>query len=220
MKIFRYINKYVIIKSNSDYRGNIMAINNIKNGKLLYHLTRLDNLESIITNGLVSRSLVRKNSINFGNVADPRIIVKRVKLGLDEYVPFHFHPYSAFDKVVKSTYINDEFVYITITRECARSNKFKILPRHPLANEGYTLLEYDEGFKAIDWKAMETLGNEDEHIKNVKMAECLTNLRVPANCFQSICVRNEEIKEQVEEMLENNGILEHPPYVNIQNWFD
>ena len=197
-----------------------MAINNIKSGKLLYHLTRLDNLESIIVNGLASRSLVRKNSISFGDVADQKIIVKRVALGLDEYVPFHFHPYSAFDKAVKSTYINDEFVYITITREDARYNKCKILPRHPLAHEGFTLLDYDEGIEAIDWEAMQTPGNDDEYIKNVKMAECLTKSVIPAKYFQSICVRNEEIKGIVEEMLRNNGITNRPPYVNIQNWFD
>jgi RNA:NAD 2'-phosphotransferase (TPT1/KptA family) len=35
-----------------------MSATNIRDGKLLYHLTALDNLPSIIKNGLVPRSLL------------------------------------------------------------------------------------------------------------------------------------------------------------------
>lgn len=198
-----------------------MAMQNIQQGKLLYHLTRLDNLESIIVNGLASRKLVKTHKVGFTDVADPTIITKRTELGLDEYVPFHFHPYSSFDKAVKSTYSNDKFVYITLQRTVAKENKFKILTRHPLSGEtNVELLEYDEGIKAIDWEAMHTMGTENEYIKNVKMAECLTNLLVPVKVFNSICVKDEETKKIVEEILAAKGIQAPPPYVNIQKWFD
>ena len=82
------------------------------------------------------------------------------------------------------------------------------------------LLEYDEGIKAIDWEAMHTMGTEEEYIKNVKMAECLTALRIPSNAFNSICVKDEETKKIVEELLTTRGIQVPPPYVNIQKWFD
>ena len=51
-----------------------MAIGNIKTGKLLYHLTRLSNLGSILKNGLVSRKLVEDNDVHFFDVADQEII--------------------------------------------------------------------------------------------------------------------------------------------------
>lgn len=72
----------------------------------------------------------------------------------------------------------------------------------------------------IDWEAMHTLGTEDDYIKNVKMAECLTDLVVPVSAFHSICVKNEETKRVVENILKEKGIEVPPPYVNPQKWFD
>ncbi|WP_300380854.1 DarT ssDNA thymidine ADP-ribosyltransferase family protein, partial [Clostridium sp.] len=111
-----------------------MGLENTKNGILLYHLTKLDNLKSILEHGLLSRKIVKDNNIGFEDVADSKIITKRTKLGLDEYTPFHFHPYSAFDTSVKSNY-EDEFIYICIKRGYARNNNFKILTKHPLSIE-------------------------------------------------------------------------------------
>lgn len=197
-----------------------MAMENIKNGRLIYHLTKLENLESIIDNGLVSRKLVHNHDVKFSDVADKKIIVKRVELGLDSYVPFHFHPYSSFDKAVKSDNPDADFVYITLQRSLARSNDFKILPRHPLANEGFELLDYDQGMKAIDWDAMHTHGTEDDYIRNVKMAECLTEKIVPVKCFNSICVKDERVKGIVEKMFKDRQLEFNPPYVNVQVWFE
>ena len=85
-----------------------MGLKDAKEGKLLYHLTELKNLESIIDFGLVPRKILRENTVTFGDVADPEIIRKRESLGLDGYIPFHFHPYSAFDVAVKKTHAGEE----------------------------------------------------------------------------------------------------------------
>lgn len=196
-----------------------MAIGNIKTGKLLYHLTRLSNLDSILEHGLVSRKLVKDNDVRFFDVADQEIISKRTKLGLDEYIPFHFHPYSSFDVAVKNTYSDEEFIYICISRENAKYNKFKILPRHPLnSEETYQLYEYVEGFETIDWETMHTPGTEDRYTKSVKMAECLTNLRVPADVFHCIYVKNEKTRAIVQDKLVSKGITKKPPYVDVGPW--
>lgn len=197
-----------------------MGLKNVRNKKLIYHLTKLRNLDSILKYGLLSRSLIEKQELSFDDVADPQIISKRDELGLQCYVPFHFHPYSSFDKAVKSNFHNEEFIYICITRELASKNKFKILLSHPLSQESSKLFDYDEGIEKIDWNAMETLGTEDEHIKNVKMAECLTKKIIPAKYFNSIFVRNNKTKSFVENKLREFGVVEKPPYVNVQNWFD
>jgi len=196
-----------------------MAIGDIKTSKLLYHLTRLSNLDSILEHGLVSRKLVKDNDVRFFDIADQEIITKRTELGLDEYTPFHFHPYSSFDVAVKNTYSDEEFIYICITRMLAKENNFKILPRHPLNNEeGYQLYDYNEGFEAIDWDTMHTLGTEDRYTKNVKMAECLTPLIVPAKHFQCIYVKNEATKAVVKNKLQSSGIYKTPPFVDIGPW--
>lgn len=195
-----------------------MGIEDIKQGKLLYHLTKLSNLDSILKHGLLSRKHINDNKIQFSDVADKDIISKRTRLGLDIYTPFHFHPYSSFDVAVKGTYPDEDFIYICILRTVAQHNRFKILPKHPLNMEECTLMEYEEGFKEIDWNTMHTKGINDNYTKQVKMAECLTRLIVPAKVFQCIYVKNNDIRPFVEKNLEDNGIVSKPPFVNLAKW--
>lgn len=198
-----------------------MGLENAKNGKLLYHLTELNNLDSILKYGLLPRKVILENSIRFTDVADDRIIDKRTELGLDGYTPFHFHPYSAFDAAVKHTYNPQLMIYICIDRQLARANNFKILPIHPLSADEFQFYEYDEGFSKIDWDTLMEVGRDDNYAKEVKMAECLTDLIVPAECFKCIYVPSEEVKNIVEQKFRDNDLDFPPPYVNVQKvWFD
>lgn len=119
---------------------------------------------------------------------------------------------------VKNTYNNENFIYICLLRKVARNNGFKILPRHPLNMDECILMDYDEGFQAIDWDIMQEKGLDDDNAKQIKMAECLTDLIVPVNCFQCIYVKNEEIKEIVEKKLKEHGVERKPPFVDIMPW--
>ena len=176
-------------------------------------------MDSILKYGLLSRKRIIEEGISFSDVADNNIISKRTDLELDDYIPFHFHPYSSFDVAVKQKYFNQEFIYICLTRENAQYNKFKILPRHPLNIKECQLMDYEEGFNSIDWEAMHTHGTDNEHIKNVKMAECLTHLVVPVEVFQCIYVKDKKTKSFVESKLKENNIFNKPPYVDVQKWF-
>lgn len=144
-----------------------LGLENVKNKYLLYHLTGIENLDSIIENGLVSRKTLLDNQVMFGDIADVAIITKRTELGLDKYIPFHFHPYSSFDYAVKYKHPGNTFIYLCIKRDLARENDFLILPKHPLSIEECTLYQYDEGFDLIDWDTMSKTGI-DEHSKQVK----------------------------------------------------
>lgn len=189
----------------------------IENGKLLYHLTKLSNLDSIIKEGLVSRRILESRHMVFGDVADPQIMSKRKEFRLDCYVPFHFHPYSSFDVAVKNTH-SDEFIYICIMRTFAKGKGFLILPKHPLSIDEVKLYSFDEGMEKIDWNAMESSSTTSDHCKNVRMAECLTDETIPVSCFQSIAVRNQEVKEIVEGKLE--VVKGSKPFVDIKPWLN
>lgn len=67
---------------------------------------------------------------------------------------------------------------------------------------------------------MHTKGNENEYIKNVKMAECLTDEAIPVKSFQAIYVKNEDTKQFVLKKLEEKGIKVPPPFIEVQRWFD
>lgn len=201
-------------------RESRMGLENVKSGKLLYHLTELKNLESIIRFGLIPRKVLLENTVTFEDIANPEIIVKRERLGLDEYIPFHFHPYTAFDLAVKKQHANDEMMYICIRRELARRNNFKVLPKHPLSLEDCQLYDYEEGFKRIDWDTMAKVGLTDPDSKQTKMAECLSAKVIPVDCFQCFYVPSEQSKEFAENTLRAYGIEFPPPFVNVMpQWF-
>ena len=189
-----------------------MGLKDAKEGKLLYHLTELKNLESIIDFGLVPRKILRENTVTFGDVADPEIIRKREVLGLDG---------SAFDVAVKKTHVGEEMIYICITRILARRNNFRILPKHPLALEECQLYNYDEGFEMIDWDILTRVGQNDEDARQIKMAECLSPLVIPIDAFQCIYVSSKETENKVADMLKHKGVIFPPPFITVMpQWFE
>ena len=196
-----------------------MGLENTRNKKLLYHLTALDNMNSIIKYGLLSRADVKRLGFRFNDVADPNIISGREMLGLDTYVPFHFHPYSAFDFAVKLSRPNNKFVYITVMRELAERKGFKVLIRHPLSQNECTLYNYAEGVSLIEWDTLERTGTSDAYSKNVKMAECLSDHPVPASSIHCVYVPDDWTKGFVEQLFCDNGFSGHPPYVNVMEVF-
>jgi len=65
----------------------------IKDQKLLYHLTDINNIPFILKNGLIPRAELN----GFVDIADSDIIESREGLGLEKHVPFHFFANSPFD---------------------------------------------------------------------------------------------------------------------------
>lgn len=197
-----------------------MGLNTAKDGKLLYHLTRLSNLDSIIEVGLAPRIYLLDNNVSFGDVANPDIISKRTRLGLDRYTPFHFHPYSSFDVAVINEHRHIEFIYICIHRDFAKKNKFVVFPMHPLSVDECVLYDYDKGMELINWDTLMEVGKTNDYARQIKMAECLTDRIIPASEFQSIAVKNEVIRDEVEEVFRNHRLNYPPPYIDVQHrWF-
>lgn len=196
-------------------RSIFMGAVNARFGQLLYHLTQIDNIDSILDNGLMSRRSMKNCGLGFLDVADAGILEGRKEFDLDTYVPFHFHPYSAFDRAVKSRYSESEFIYICIKRDYAKENSFMILLNHPLSKEGVKLYDYEDGLNKIDWKTMAIKGSMDIYTKNVKMAECITTSTIQVKDFHCIYVKDEKTRSIIIEKLNDRGIA-RPPYVDIQ----
>ena len=174
----------------------------IQDGKLFYHVTALENLEGIFTHGLLSRPDALKKEILKADVADQEIIEKREALGILDYVPFHFFEKTAFTGAVYKNYKDTTFCVITILRDFAKNNDFKICTAHPLSkNPKPEVLTYNEGLKSIDWKAMESRDYHDEKSKNVAMVECLAISPVSPMNFNSIFVPSEAIRQEVNDLV-------------------
>lgn len=194
----------------------------IQNGKLLYHLTTLDVFESIVINGLLSRSELNRRKLSFVDTANHEILEGRKRLDLSEYIPFHFHIHTAYDTVVKGSY-NKEFIYLRLSRTYAFLNDFKILPIHPTSNEQPKLYSYLDGFNKINWEVMEMTNKEalennieDRYHKQVRMAECLSPRVIPIEDFQSIVVPDNNCKNKVCAILKKYSMQNQQiPFVDV-----
>ena len=184
----------------------------IKDQKLLYHLTDIANISSILEQGLLPRS----NISSFVDVADADILESRKKLKLDNYVPFHFFGGSPFDGRVQIDNKDKRFVLITVRRTVAKDNDWQIIPKHPLADEEVKLLSYDDGFKAIDWTQMNARDYGDPVSKSVCMAECLSPVKVEASRFFSFYVSCEDDQQTICNALQKATLSK---YVNINSGF-
>lgn len=174
-------------------------------GNLLYHITHIDNVQSILNNGLLSRKNLNENLKAYIDIADPQIISSRdcYKESLSKYVLFHFFAKNPFDYAVSHKYGSENLVIITINRNLAQKNDFKIIPSHPLDSDIPDILPYQEGFKKIKWDILDNAMNRDysnPEIKKACMAECVMEYIVQPEVFAYIYVKTEKAKNKILEM--------------------
>lgn len=179
-----------------------------KNGKLLYHLTSLTNLESILANNLICRNNLQ---IKIDDVADHDILIKRnEKFKLGNYVPFHFFMSNPFDGSVflDSKNIGKEFVYICVKREYAKLHNWKIIPRHPLNENSIEIMNYDDGINNIQWDLIDA-EDRDYNVLEVKescMAECIANGKVETSAIFLIKCPSTTVKHKVDKILDDKDL--------------
>lgn len=173
-----------------------------KNKKLIYHLTALKNIPSILEKGLLPRNQLT----TFQDVADKEIIQKRQGLVLEGYVPFHWFVGNPFDGIVQKTHKTTPFALIAVHRSLAATRNWKILSRHPLANGEMELHDYAAGFETIDWETMNQRDYRDPNCKSVCMAECLAPSPVAVSQFFAIYVRNAVLEQKIRTMVNRQGV--------------
>jgi len=164
-------------------------VKSIKDQKLLYHLTSVENLDGIFRDGLKPRAGLS----GFKDVADAEILKKRQALQLDNYVPFHWFAKNPFDGSVQRNRPEAQFVLISVYRSTAKQYGWKVIPRHPLAGDSIQLLDYEQGFEAIEWDVMSSRDYLDPHCKSICMAECLAPGIVKPDAFFKIFTPSEEV---------------------------
>ena len=172
-------------------------------GKLLYHITHVYNILSILKNGLLSREELSKRGLcNFKDIADQEIIAKRenYKSRLSRYVPFHFFAKNPFDCAVCNKYGSKNLVIITIRRDMHKNKRMFIIPSHPLDTHTPEIYDYDDGFNQINWNILDMQENRDYNkpeIKKACMAECLIEKSVKPTDFFKLYVENEETLKSI-----------------------
>lgn len=191
-----------------------------KDGKLLYHLTTMDNIENIVKFGLLPRSELVKRKLAFDDTANPDILLRRKEQALDEYVPFHFFIKNPYDGAQFRNHPSTNFVYITVSRDFLKnSGKGFIIPKHPLSEASHTLdvMPYAQGFNEIDWNMLVLRDYANQECKRACMCEALHKGIVPSSVFSSIATKTSEDKQKIDIIVRKFRLKCH---VNLaETWF-
>ena len=163
----------------------------IRDQRFIYHLTSVQNVPSILRQGLQPRAVLAQQG--FRDIADADIIEGRRNQALENFVPFHWFAKNPFDGRVHRDRPQENFVLIAMYRDYASENDWRVIPRHPLAGGDFELLDYQTGLARIDWDMMELRDYHDPACKHTCMAECLSPGPVLASSFAKIYTPSAEI---------------------------
>ena len=173
-----------------------------KDGKYIYHLTPLENLESIITHGLLPRNEV----FDFKDIASAEILLKRSDHQLEGFVPFHFFAKTPFCGNVEKNNPGLHFIYLAVKRHHARIRNFKIIPSHPV-NYGDEPLDWEAGMEAINWDLMALKDYSNHECKEVCMAEALFMGALKISEIDYIYTKADQVTAYIMELLAKHKLI-------------
>lgn len=204
---------------------------------LIYHITHIDNLESILAEGgLLAYNVMLETQTNYTNIAYENIQDRRARIRvpcgaggvLHDYVPFYFAPRSPMLYTISQgnvpNYTQGQAAVIHLV-----SDVFEIDVRGLdfVFTDGHAVMEFTTFFDDlydldnIDWDVMESRfwfdTNEDNDRKRRRQAEFLVRNFLHWELITEIGVMNDTIKTQVENILQN---FTHKPSVIVRNnWY-
>ena len=154
----------------------------------IHHVTKIENLEKILKEGLLSRNELLKNKIKFEDIANKNIIQERN--GLNNYIPFHINilqtkwgiPYNY--RILK-TYGAENIIFLTCNIDELTDYNVECFLYHPISN-------YKRKFLVKDFKKMleieenKLISNgyldyNDNKIQQFLMSEILIESKVVLN---------------------------------------
>ena len=200
----------------------------------IYHITPIDNLESIISEGgLLAYNVMLETGTNYTNIAYENIQYRRARIRvpcgaggvLHDYVPFYFAPRSPMLYTINQgnvpNYTQGQEAVIHLV-----SHVEDIDARGDLDfvfTDGHAVMEFTTFFDDlnyldnIDWDVMEARywrdTNEDNDRKRRRQAEFLVRNFLPWELITEIGVMNSTIKANTENILQN---FTHKPSVIVQ----
>lgn len=203
---------------------NLKILNDLKINAF-YHMTHINNLDSIIKNGLYPHNnIYKKTDISNKDVNDRRVRLEPIyHKQIHSYVPFYFNPRNAMlyrnqkqfgNGIIilqfKNSLINIDKSLITNSNASADSTLFT-------SNINYL---YDQNFInlsnlfADSWN---NNGNSNYQIKQTMMAELLIPNFVGSNHIEKIICMDNQIKRFIDTNINTNGIkviIDNKKYFN------
>ena len=205
---------------------------------LIYHITHIDNLESILSEGgLLAYNVMLETQTNYTNIAYENIQDRRATIRVpcggggvlhDDYVPFYFAPRSPMLYTINrgnvKSYTQGQSTVIHLV---SYVENIEAADLSFVFTDGHAVMAFTDFFddlnylSAIDWDVMESRywndTNEDNDRKRRRQAEFLVRYFFPWQLITEIGVMNSTIKTQVENILQN--FTHQPSFIVRNNWY-
>ncbi|PHR85442.1 MAG: hypothetical protein COA59_00300 [Colwellia sp.] len=194
-----------------------MIPNELK-GRFVYHFTSINNLESIISDGLLSTNLKVEKGINHQDIANDGIQERRKTMNVTcgpkgvvhDYVPFYFAKRTPMLlSIVKSKNIDQiDIIYLAIPIEklVARNVVFSDASANTALPPNF--FDKTKHLNVLDWNTIDSWSwtyHEDDD-RHKKMAEMLVHKKIEITDISHIVVWNKNFKNHVKDVLKENGI--------------
>src|SRR5574341_594074 len=175
----------------------------------LYYITHVDNVPSILQEGILSHQLVQDRGINYKSVYDAEIVgnrfLKRVPSGqsLWSFANLYFQPRNPMLFRVTKEKGDKEIAVLGVYRDVLNLGGV-FLTDGNAANSPTQFYSSAEGLKAIsdNWGIIQSeWWNPLDGSKRKIMAECLIPERVPPNYIHSIYVAHPSVAERVKALI-------------------
>jgi len=195
-----------------------MAIPDEHKWRYIFHFTDIENLDSIIKNGLLCTNVKNALGIKHKNIANTTIQERRANMDVPvgpggkvhDYVPFYFSSINPMLlKKLNEKNVDQQFI-IYLCVKIQRMEEEDAVFTDASANTIETPSFYNDvkDLDKLDWAAIDKkswgVSSDDERHK--KMAEALIHKRVDISEIDAILVFNNGIKDAVKKVFEENGV--------------
>ncbi|CAM3069167.1 DarT ssDNA thymidine ADP-ribosyltransferase family protein [Paenibacillus sediminis] len=188
--------------------------------RYFYHFTHMDNIESIIDNGLISTNQKNSRGISHVNVANENIQIRRSNTqvpchphgNIHDYVPFYFAGTNPMllsllnNKNIDQPYV----VYLAISIEKLNENHVIFTDASANTHNLPNFYSDPQHLDKLNWLQIDSKrwGTPRAEL-NARMAEVLVHNNVPLDWIESFIVFNKLCKERIEGLFKEKG-LEKP----------
>lgn len=205
----------------------------------IYHITPVDNLPSIIADGMVmsDAAMIARGgpatSIGMSSIKQRRLILPvdcHPGDHVGDYVPFYFCPRSVMLYVIHCanhpslTYLGGQQPIVHLEADLHTvidwADEDERRWAFSLSNAGAVYTEFRSKvskLKEIDWKAVANPIFRDPQVKEAKQAEFLVRDSFPWRLVEQVGVCSARYEKKVKQMLSKST---HKPAVSVrQNWY-
>ena len=174
----------------------------------LYYITHVDNLPSILSEGILAHGLIEKRGIPYTPIYDAAIVSNRQKKtvpdgrSLWDFANLYFQPRNPMLYRVLHEKSGEEIVVVGV-RPAALSDSSVLVASGNAASAATEILPRDEGLKRIYemWATVNSdWWNAVDGSKRKIMAECLVADRVPPEFIHTVYVSSYSVAQKVKQM--------------------